>query len=91
MKSVSRYEKICPTVRFHPLIAKKKRRICCSIINANLFFLPYFPIRYDSFDDPCNLLCTADATPPDTSICWISCRTSILFHSTESESDLLFI
>lgn len=46
MKSVSRYEKICPTVRFHPLIAKKKRRICCSIINANLFFSRIFP--YDT-------------------------------------------
>ena len=41
MKSVSRYEKICPTVRFHPLIAKKNEEYVVQLL-TQIYFSPVF-------------------------------------------------
>ncbi len=46
MKSVNKYEKIYPTVRFHLLIAKKKRRIVVQLLTQIYFFSRIFP--YDT-------------------------------------------
>lgn len=46
MKSVSRYEKICPTVRFHPLIAKKNEEYVVQLLTQIYFFSRIFP--YDT-------------------------------------------